>query len=134
MLTSPMLVELAARVAISMFRLDESACWERLWANAFVALESYELPEAEPPIEKKPRSIPSPPPPPTAELWNVEVEPACSLTLTFETAFAIPAMNIDSSDVVCCRYERSVSLSKLKREWRSLVKSRTDSPGSNVVL
>ena len=56
------------------------------------------------------------------------------MTLTFETAFAIPAMNIDSSDVVCCRYERSVSLSKLKREWRSLVKSRTDSPGSNVVL
>ena len=39
-LTSPTLVELAARVATSMCRLDESACCERLRAKSLVAFES----------------------------------------------------------------------------------------------
>ena len=52
---------------------------------------------------KKPRSIPAPPPPPTAELWELDVVEAFSLMLTLLTAFAIPDMKNDSSEVVCWR-------------------------------
>jgi hypothetical protein len=90
--TSPTDVWLAARVPTSTCRLDESACWVRLRANVLAELASYELPDTLPPSEKKPTSIPSPPPPLTDDSWNSEVVDAFSLTLMLLTAFAIPAM------------------------------------------
>ena len=92
MLTSPTVVDDAARVATSTWRLDESACCERLRANALVDRASYELAEIEPPSEIPKRSMPRPPPPLTAELWNDDVAAPRSLTLMLFTEFAIPAM------------------------------------------
>jgi len=82
---------------------------------------------------KIPRSRPADPPPLVDESWNVDDWAPPLTTDRLLAACAIPARYQDSSDVVYWREHNRVSLSKENRVCRSLLASRTCSPGCRVV-